>query len=601
MNDVFISYKAEEFEEANWVKQTLENNGISCWMAPMSISGGSSYAVEIPQAIRSCKVFVLILSKKAQLSKWVPRELDQAINENKTIMPFMLENCALKDDFNFYLTNVQRYAAYESKSTAIEKMINEIRAILGIEQCQVNNEVKFERVENSKKALPKITNKQELHINKKPQKNKKKFGRKFNKKVWLLLLAVIPIIVLISILSKALDRVSIAGVKYDKDSYTIEINNAEVSNEDLKTLSNLKSLYTLKIIDSKISGLDFSLLKSNTLDSLYIENSNLTDEQVKSIDLKNITEISFAKNNILDLSSLKFSDELISLNMDGNKISNVLSLSVYNKLQSLSVSDCGLISLSGLETCIELKSIDVSNNELSNLNGLENTTLLEDVILKGNKISDISLLNKSSATLKRLIADDNSISTLNAIKDCKLIADLSLNNNKLENLKELSNISSIVNLSVKNNNLYSLSGLENNIGIKYLNVSDNAIADTSPISSIVSEEKYSDVTLVLSNNNISLLNLPKVNYKLLAIQNNKINDYSSLYDVDCRELIFDYHPSIDFNNLKDKNDNCYIIGCPLDKQVTVKEILGQYYTNFITEKDVADIIVPYLPSRLTIN
>ena len=52
--DVFISYKAEEFEDAIWVKSVLENNGISCWMAPMSISGGASYATEIPKAIRAC-------------------------------------------------------------------------------------------------------------------------------------------------------------------------------------------------------------------------------------------------------------------------------------------------------------------------------------------------------------------------------------------------------------------------------------------------------------------------------------------------------------------------------------------------------------------
>ena len=79
---VFISYKTEEFDDANWVRATLENNGISCWMAPMCIPGGSSYAVEIPNAIKQCTVFVLILSEKSQLSKWVPRELDQAINED---------------------------------------------------------------------------------------------------------------------------------------------------------------------------------------------------------------------------------------------------------------------------------------------------------------------------------------------------------------------------------------------------------------------------------------------------------------------------------------------------------------------------------------
>lgn len=129
--DVFISYKAEEIEEASWVKSVLESNGISCWMAPSCIPGGSSYAVEIPQAIRQAKVFVLILSSKAQSSQWVSREVDLAINEGKIVLPFMLENCALKDDFNFYLTNVQRYTAYENKLAAAEKMINEIKALVG--------------------------------------------------------------------------------------------------------------------------------------------------------------------------------------------------------------------------------------------------------------------------------------------------------------------------------------------------------------------------------------------------------------------------------------------------------------------------------------
>ena len=138
--DVFISYKAEEIEEASWVKSVLESNGISCWMAPLCIPGGSSYAVEIPQAIRQAKVFVLILSSKAQSSQWVSREVDLAINEGKIVLPFMLENCALKDDFNFYLTNVQRYAAYENKLAAAEKMINEIKALVG--HSTVENEVK---------------------------------------------------------------------------------------------------------------------------------------------------------------------------------------------------------------------------------------------------------------------------------------------------------------------------------------------------------------------------------------------------------------------------------------------------------------------------
>ncbi len=131
MSDVFISYKSEEYDEANWLRMTFETNGISCWMAPACIPGGSSYALEIPKAIKECRVFVLVLSKRAQASVWVSKEVDRAINEGKTVLPFMLENFPLRDDFNFYLTNVQRYEAYEKKEAAIEKMVTDINNLLG--------------------------------------------------------------------------------------------------------------------------------------------------------------------------------------------------------------------------------------------------------------------------------------------------------------------------------------------------------------------------------------------------------------------------------------------------------------------------------------
>ena len=66
---VFISYKAEEYSEACWVKDRLEQAGILCWMAPSSIPGGSNYAMQIPRAIRECSAFVVIVSAKSQESQ----------------------------------------------------------------------------------------------------------------------------------------------------------------------------------------------------------------------------------------------------------------------------------------------------------------------------------------------------------------------------------------------------------------------------------------------------------------------------------------------------------------------------------------------------
>lgn len=132
MKEIFISYSTIDSAQAETVRNVLEKNGISCWMAPRDIPGGSNYTSVIPPAIRNCKVFVLILSKNAQSSHWVLKELDAAVNNGKVILPFMLEDCILNDEFNFLLTGAQRYAAYQKTAEAMELLISRIRSILDV-------------------------------------------------------------------------------------------------------------------------------------------------------------------------------------------------------------------------------------------------------------------------------------------------------------------------------------------------------------------------------------------------------------------------------------------------------------------------------------
>lgn len=126
-HDAFISYSSAEFEQALWVRNNLEANGISCWMAPDSIPGGASYGDTISTAIDHCQFFVLILSSKAQASQWVTKELDLALNAHVTVLPFMIEKCQLVGEFRLYLPNVQHYYAYADQMQAMEKLINDIR------------------------------------------------------------------------------------------------------------------------------------------------------------------------------------------------------------------------------------------------------------------------------------------------------------------------------------------------------------------------------------------------------------------------------------------------------------------------------------------
>ena len=123
---VFISYKSEQKEIALRIKRIIEENGISCWMAPESILG-SNYASEIYNAVGGCKAFVLVLSSISQNSSHIKKEIDIAINKDKLILPFMIEDFSFAPDIAYYLTNVQLLSAFISWDSTIEKLIREIR------------------------------------------------------------------------------------------------------------------------------------------------------------------------------------------------------------------------------------------------------------------------------------------------------------------------------------------------------------------------------------------------------------------------------------------------------------------------------------------
>ncbi|MBE6734650.1 MAG: TIR domain-containing protein [Ruminococcaceae bacterium] len=127
---VFISYSTKDADIANQLRHILETNGIPCWMAPKSIPAGSDYGTEIPKAIKNCKVFLLLLSSSSQTSEWVPKEVGLAIGKGKVVIPFQIDNAAISDAFDFYLTNSQRIDAYNRTAEAYRELIERLMQLL---------------------------------------------------------------------------------------------------------------------------------------------------------------------------------------------------------------------------------------------------------------------------------------------------------------------------------------------------------------------------------------------------------------------------------------------------------------------------------------
>lgn len=128
-NYTFISYCAKNQNFADTLRVLFKSNNISSWMAPYDIPPGSVYANEIEKSIKNCSCFVLLLTKVAQESRHVHREVERAVNYGKTIIPIQLENMQLSGEFNYYLGTCQIIAvpSIETPSQELDKVIKQVK------------------------------------------------------------------------------------------------------------------------------------------------------------------------------------------------------------------------------------------------------------------------------------------------------------------------------------------------------------------------------------------------------------------------------------------------------------------------------------------
>ena len=91
-HDAFVSYAATDREIAFAAVAGLENHGVRCWVAPRDIAAGSEYGEEIVEAIKACRLLVLIFSTQANNSPHVRREVERAVSLRRPIIPFRIED-----------------------------------------------------------------------------------------------------------------------------------------------------------------------------------------------------------------------------------------------------------------------------------------------------------------------------------------------------------------------------------------------------------------------------------------------------------------------------------------------------------------------------
>ena len=136
--DVFISHHTKS--SLNIVKaiaNRLESRGIRCWYAPRDTEG--VYADNIFQAIKSCRVFLLILNKHASESFDVISEINCGVQrlrdgEDMVLLPFHTADASeeLSGQVRYYLSSLHWIDAMTPPIfERIDELVSKIEVILG--------------------------------------------------------------------------------------------------------------------------------------------------------------------------------------------------------------------------------------------------------------------------------------------------------------------------------------------------------------------------------------------------------------------------------------------------------------------------------------
>jgi len=101
---VFISYASRDVGVADKLCAALETTGLPCWIAPRDVLAGESYAAAIVQAINSCRIVVLLLSKNSIESPHVLREIERASSKRRPVLSVQLDATGLSPELEYFLS-----------------------------------------------------------------------------------------------------------------------------------------------------------------------------------------------------------------------------------------------------------------------------------------------------------------------------------------------------------------------------------------------------------------------------------------------------------------------------------------------------------------
>ena len=140
--DIFISYQNRAQDVADKIFEKLQSNNLHCWYAPRIQYG--DYAKRITEAIKLCKVFVVLVDKHSAVSDHVLNEIEIAyhrfVKKEIVIIPVRLDSEPLSESFEYYFSRMQWIDAFSvSLNTAVANLLEHVQTALGISNTRAGD------------------------------------------------------------------------------------------------------------------------------------------------------------------------------------------------------------------------------------------------------------------------------------------------------------------------------------------------------------------------------------------------------------------------------------------------------------------------------
>ena len=106
-HDVFISYSRDDKTLVMPLVERINREAnTNCWIDLTGIESGAKFERKIMEAINASKIVLFMLSDSSLQSAWTEREVYYAEDENKRIIPVLVNGNKLRGWFKFHFGNV---------------------------------------------------------------------------------------------------------------------------------------------------------------------------------------------------------------------------------------------------------------------------------------------------------------------------------------------------------------------------------------------------------------------------------------------------------------------------------------------------------------